>query len=143
MPRLGCDVGRMAGHAVRGLGFSRYAYTHTQARPAPKHGLPLNYVEREAREQLPALVVGLAIDAEHGRPVILGHSDGATIALVYSAAFSQQTGAVVVLAPMCLSSRRRARPSLDTHQTFSGLISYVDALARQTHPGQGCIDRRT
>lgn len=56
-------------------------------------------MEREAREHLPALFVALGIDAAREPPIILGHSDGATIALLYAAAFPGHAGAVVVLAP--------------------------------------------
>lgn len=83
----------------RGLVFSRYGYGHSQARPASQQGWPVDYMEREARAHLPALFDALGIDAARDRPVLFGHSDGATIALLYAAAFPQSAGAVVVLAP--------------------------------------------
>ena len=88
-----------AAAGCRGLVFSRYGYGHSQARPASDEGWPADYMEREARVNLPALFEALGIDAARERPVILGHSDGATIALLYAAAFPQHPGAVVVLAP--------------------------------------------
>lgn len=83
----------------RGLVFSRYGYGHSQKRPDSEHGWPVDYMEREAREHLPALFGALGIDAARERPVIFGHSDGATIALLYAAAFPRHVRAAVVLAP--------------------------------------------
>jgi pimeloyl-ACP methyl ester carboxylesterase len=88
-----------AAAGCRGLVFSRYGYGHSEARPASGQGWPVDYMEREAREHLPALFDALGIDAAREHPVIFGHSDGATIALLYGAAFPQHAGAVVALAP--------------------------------------------
>lgn len=52
---------------------------------------PLDYLEREAGTALPELLESLGIE----RPVLLGHSDGATIALLYAAAFPGRPLAVV------------------------------------------------
>lgn len=93
-PRALCDAtGR------RGLVFSRYGYGHSGARPDSAQGWPPDYMEQEARKHLPALFDALGIDAARERPVIVGHSDGATIALLYAAAFPQHVRAAVVLAP--------------------------------------------
>lgn len=83
----------------RGLVYSRYGYGHSRQRPDSAQGWPVDYMEREAREHLPALFDALGIDAARERPVIFGHSDGATIALLYAAAFPGHLRAAVVLAP--------------------------------------------
>jgi pimeloyl-ACP methyl ester carboxylesterase len=88
-----------AAAGCRGLVFSRYGYGHSTARPAAGQGWPVDYMEREAREHLPALLAALGIDVARERPFILGHSDGATIALLYAATFPAHARAVVVLAP--------------------------------------------
>jgi pimeloyl-ACP methyl ester carboxylesterase len=44
---------------------------------------PLDYLEVEARKVLPEVLAACGID----RPVLVGHSDGGTIALLYAAAF--------------------------------------------------------
>lgn len=93
-PRALCEAA-----ACRGLVFSRYGYGHSQARPASGRGWPVDYLEREARANLPALFDALGIDAARERPVIVGHSDGATIALLYAAAFPGRLRGAVVLAP--------------------------------------------
>lgn len=52
-----------------------------------------DYMHREAFEVLPALLAALDIE----RPVLLGHSDGGTIALLYASRFP--VAACVVMAP--------------------------------------------
>jgi pimeloyl-ACP methyl ester carboxylesterase len=52
-----------------------------------------DYMHREALEVLPGLLGALGLDA----PVLLGHSDGGSIALIYAASFP--VSACVVMAP--------------------------------------------
>lgn len=52
---------------------------------------PLDYLDREAEAALPAVLGSLGIE----RPILVGHSDGATIALLYAAAFPERPLAVV------------------------------------------------
>jgi pimeloyl-ACP methyl ester carboxylesterase len=79
--------------------FSRRGYGRSQALPPAPEGWPVDYMEREARSMLPALFDALGIDPGRERPLIFGHSDGATIALQYAAAYPQQVGALIVVAP--------------------------------------------
>ncbi len=87
-----------AAAGCRGLVFSRYGYGRSQRRP-PGQAWPSDYLGIEAREHLPALLHALAIDPAREAPILFGHSDGATIALQYAAAFPQAAAAVIVLAP--------------------------------------------
>jgi pimeloyl-ACP methyl ester carboxylesterase len=59
-------------------------------------GLPVDFLEREARVALPAFLRAADADA---RPWLFGHSDGASIALLYAAAFPQALAGAIVLAP--------------------------------------------
>jgi pimeloyl-ACP methyl ester carboxylesterase len=79
----------------RGLVYSRYGYGGSTQRPQDE-GLPADFLEREAREALPAFLRAVGADA---RPWLFGHSDGASIALLYAAAFPQALAGAVVLAP--------------------------------------------
>jgi pimeloyl-ACP methyl ester carboxylesterase len=97
-----------AATACRGLLFSRYGYGRSQRRPpgdaspgeaSPGQAWPFDYLGIEAREHLPALLDALGIDPVRAPPVLFGHSDGATIALEYAAAFPQSAAAIIVLAP--------------------------------------------
>lgn len=87
-----------AAAGCRGLVFSRYGYGRSQRRP-PGQVWPPDYLGIEACEHLPALLHALAIDPVSEPPILFGHSDGATIALQYAAAFPQAAAAVIVLAP--------------------------------------------
>ncbi|MDB5916721.1 MAG: alpha/beta hydrolase [Massilia sp.] len=90
-PRALCDAA-----GCRGLVFSRHGYGRSQTRPPP---WPSDYLDVEAHENLPALFKALGIDPVLERPILFGHSDGATIALQYAAAFPDAVEAIVVLAP--------------------------------------------
>lgn len=61
------------------VAYSRRGYGRSA--PTPDIPWPPDFMEREARGDLPALLATLGID----RPLLLGHSDGASIALLYAA----------------------------------------------------------
>lgn len=81
-------VCRATGRA--GWVYSRRGYG--QSSPAPEK-LPPDYLHREAWDVLPALLDRLGA----ARPVLLGHSDGASIALLYASRFP--VAACIVMAP--------------------------------------------
>ena len=54
---------------------------------------PLDFVHREAVDVLPVLIDRLDAD----RPILIGHSDGASISLVYAALY--EVTALLLLAP--------------------------------------------
>ena len=74
-----------------GLIYERPGYGASDPRSAP---WPADVLEQEAAIVLPALLDALRID----RPVLIGHSDGGTIALLYAAALPERVRAVVTLA---------------------------------------------
>lgn len=115
----------------RGLLYSRYGYGASQARPTADDGWPLDYMEREAREHLPALFAALGIDPAHEHPVLVGHSDGATIALLYAAAFPHHPRATVVLAPHVFAesvARERIARLRAAHGAPSRLAEHLATL---------------
>ena len=86
-----------------GIVYSRRGYG--QSDPAPKRRdtfspgrnvLPPDYMHREAFDVLPALLAELQIE----RPVLLGHSDGATIALLHASKLPVAT--CIAMAPHVL-----------------------------------------
>jgi pimeloyl-ACP methyl ester carboxylesterase len=89
-PQRLCDAG-----GFRALLYSRYGYGRSSAR-SPREQWPLDYLEREARQLLPDFLRAVGADA---RPWLFGHSDGASIALIYAAAFPEALAGAVVLAP--------------------------------------------
>ncbi|MDR1647891.1 MAG: alpha/beta hydrolase [Zoogloeaceae bacterium] len=78
----------------RGLLYSRYGYGASTPRPHDQP-LPVDYLEREARVTLPALLAALDIE----NPWLIGHSDGGSIALLAAAAFPDVFSGIVTLAP--------------------------------------------
>ena len=76
-----------------GVVYSRRGYG--QSEPTPGN-LPADYMHREAWEVLPALLDALQIK----KPVLLGHSDGATIALLYAS--RHPVSACIAMAPHVL-----------------------------------------
>jgi pimeloyl-ACP methyl ester carboxylesterase len=78
-----------------GVVFSRRGYGESDAIPDVRGAgrLGADYMHREAFEVLPALLDALGIDS----PVLLGHSDGGTIALLYASRFALT--ACIVMAP--------------------------------------------
>ncbi len=80
----------------RGLVFSRYGYGSSTPRP---HGekWPVGFMHEQARDALPALFQALGLADE--RPVLFGHSDGGSIALLYAAMYPDRVKAIAVAAP--------------------------------------------
>lgn len=68
-------LGRATGCGV--LVYSRYGYGNSAPCPLPR---PLDYMHREAQDILPAVLGGLGV----GPHVLVGHSDGASIALIHA-----------------------------------------------------------
>ncbi len=54
-----------------------------------------DYMHREGEVALPALLAALQIE----RPILIGHSDGGSIALIFAAAFPQTPLGIAVMAP--------------------------------------------
>jgi pimeloyl-ACP methyl ester carboxylesterase len=71
--------------------YDRRGYGRSDPEPLPR---PLDYLERMALEELPAVLDAAGI----GRAILLGHSDGGTIALLFAAAFPERVRAVVAIA---------------------------------------------
>lgn len=80
----------------RGLVYSRYGYGASTARP-PEEKWPVSYMHAQAEEVLPALLK--ALNMQNERPVLYGHSDGGSIALMYAAMYPENTQAIAVAAP--------------------------------------------
>jgi len=91
----------------RALLYSRYGYGQSDVLAEPRVGV--RFMHREALEALPELLAKLAVE----RPVLVGHSDGASIALIYAGA-GHAVRAVATMAPhvfvepICIKSIRKA-----------------------------------
>jgi pimeloyl-ACP methyl ester carboxylesterase len=74
------------------LAYERQGHGRSTPLVLPRPG---DYLRREAEVVLPAVLSACGI----ARPILFGHSDGATIALIYVAAFPARPTACVALAP--------------------------------------------
>lgn len=81
---------------TRGLVFSRYGYGASTPK-AEDEKWPITYMHAQAREALPALLAALGLQDE--RPVLYGHSDGASISLLYAAMYPDRVKGIIVAAP--------------------------------------------
>jgi pimeloyl-ACP methyl ester carboxylesterase len=79
-----------------GVVYSRRGYGQSDAAPPGRNILPPDYMHREAFDVLPALLADLHIQ----NPVLLGHSDGATIALLHASRLP--VAACIAMAPHVL-----------------------------------------
>jgi pimeloyl-ACP methyl ester carboxylesterase len=81
-----------AATGCRTITYSRQGYGMSDRLAEPR---PVDYMYREAREILPQVIDALSIDD----PVLIGHSDGASIAMIYAGDGRWQTRALVLMAP--------------------------------------------
>jgi pimeloyl-ACP methyl ester carboxylesterase len=122
-PRQVCEATGRAGFV-----YSRRAYGKSQTIPDVRGAgrLKPDYMHREALDVLPELLARLGVES----PVLLGHSDGATIALIHAARFAVR--ACVVMAPhvivedVSVRSIEQARVAYETTDLRSRLARYHD-----------------
>jgi pimeloyl-ACP methyl ester carboxylesterase len=123
-PQAVCDATGRAGlvYSRRGSGRSAPAVTG-------RHQLQADYMHREAFEVLPALLLNAQnFSACFARPVLLGHSDGATIALLYASRFDPV--ACIAMAPhvwvepVALDAIRSARRAFEAGALRTSLAKY-------------------
>ena len=74
---------------LRGLLYERRGFGGSAPLAQPHR--PLDYLHHEAREVLPEVLAAAGVT----RPVLVGHSDGGTIALLFAAAFPGRVDAIV------------------------------------------------
>jgi len=116
-------VARAPGHDV--LAYSRQGY----GRSSPLRGArPVRFMHDEALVVLPRLLDALAVS----RPVLLGHSDGASIAIVHSGGSGRAVAGLVLLAPhvmveeVTVASIAAARRAYETQDLRARLSRYHD-----------------
>ena len=71
---------------------SRYGYGLSTIRTT---SFGIDYMHREARDALPALLEALGIE----RPILFGHSDGASIALIHAGLYPAKVRGLILEAP--------------------------------------------
>ena len=114
--------------AATGLGalvYSRRGYGRSEPGPLPR---PLDYMQRHARDILPALLDTAGIK----RVLLVGHSDGASISLVYAGMYAddRRLAGLVLEAPhvfceeLSVRSIAQARDAFETGDLRAGLAKY-------------------
>ena len=84
---------KLAGRlGARALIYSRFGYGQSDGLIAPRTS---RFMHEEALEVLPALLDEFHIE----RPLLIGHSDGASIALIHAAAVERPVAGLVLMAP--------------------------------------------
>jgi pimeloyl-ACP methyl ester carboxylesterase len=100
-------------HALTGarvLAFSRYG--HGRSDPPPRPRTP-SFMHEEALEVLPEVLAAAGVE----RPVLVGHSDGASIALIHAA--THPTAGLVLLAPHVFVEDICVEAIAETRETFA------------------------
>ncbi|MEO8629883.1 MAG: alpha/beta hydrolase [Betaproteobacteria bacterium] len=107
------------------LVYSRYGYGRSDPLGEARD---VHYMHREALETLPSVLRGLAIDA----PILIGHSDGASIALIHAGAGKWAVRGVVAMAPhvfvedITVASIAQAKVTFQTTDLAVKLARYHD-----------------
>ena len=83
-----------AATGCRTLVYSRYGYGQSDVL---QESFGVDFMHREAREALPELLAELGIE----RPLLVGHSDGASIALLHAGDGCFEVAGLVLMAPHC------------------------------------------
>ena len=112
----------------RGLVFSRPGYGRSTPRAADERW-GVDFMHRQAEEVLPALLQALGVSEA---PWLFGHSDGASIALLYAARFPERVAGLVLLAPhifvedVTIANIEQARAAYETTDLPGKLARYHD-----------------
>ncbi len=110
-----------------GLVYERWGFGRSEPLTEPR---PDDYLEREARDSLPEVLAACGIVEP---PILFGHSDGASIALLFAAAYPERTRAViseaahVFIEEVCLAGIRRVVSAYEQGLVRDGLRRYHGA----------------
>jgi pimeloyl-ACP methyl ester carboxylesterase len=113
---------------ARGLVYSRPGYGRSTLKAADERW-PVDFMHRQARDVLPAFLACVGAPA---RTWLFGHSDGASIALLYAAAFPERVAGVVAVAPhlfvedVSVRSIEAARAAYETGDLRARLARHHD-----------------
>jgi pimeloyl-ACP methyl ester carboxylesterase len=107
------------------LVYSRYGYGRSDRLTAPR---AVDYMHREALDALPEVLAQAGVD----NPILVGHSDGASIALIHAGAGKWPVRGVVAMAPhvfvedITVSSIAQAKVTFETTDLAGKLARYHD-----------------
>jgi pimeloyl-ACP methyl ester carboxylesterase len=110
---------------MRALIYSRRGYGKSDALDGPRKP---NFMHDEASTILPALLATFTIE----RPIFVGHSDGASIALIHASATDRRVTATILMAPhvfveaITVASIARATEAYETTDLKARLAKHHD-----------------
>ena len=112
-----------AAAGCRALVYDRYGYGQSDVLAEPRR--TVRFMHDEALIALPEILTALKIEY----PVLIGHSDGASIALIHAGAGHAVRGVVamaphVFIEPICLSSIRKATETFESTDLAEKLGRY-------------------
>jgi pimeloyl-ACP methyl ester carboxylesterase len=112
-----------AATGCRALVYDRYGYGQSDVLAEPRR--TVRFMHDEALNAFPEIVSSLNLE----NPILAGHSDGASIALIYAGAGHPVRGVVamaphVFIEPVCLSSIVRAAEAFETTELAQRLGRY-------------------
>lgn len=121
-----------AATGCRALVYSRYGYGQSDVLREDRAGV--RFMHREALASLPALLEALAIE----RPILVGHSDGASIALIHAGAGHPVRALALMAAhvfvePICVDSIRKAAETFASTDLGARLGKYHRDPAKTFH----------
>lgn len=102
-----------AATGCRALAYSRHGYGRSTPLDQPR---TVEYMHEEARFWLPSILERLGIR----RPVLFGHSDGASIALIHAAQPQSDVRALVALAPHVKVEEITVRSIAEARTAYAG-----------------------
>jgi pimeloyl-ACP methyl ester carboxylesterase len=112
---------------ARVVAYSRRGYGQSTALPAGlRHARSVRVMHEEAQSILPKLLSALTIE----QPILIGHSDGASIALIYAGTFPESVKSLCVMAPhlfvepICVESIQQARSQFETGKLAERMAKY-------------------
>ena len=114
------------------LVYSRYGYGWSDPLAAPRR---VEFMHEEALQALPELLDKLGIE----RPILFGHSDGASIALIHAGGAQRPLAGVVVMAPhvmveditiRSIEAAREAYATTDLREKLARYHADVDSAFR-------------
>ena len=96
---------------ARALLYSRFGYGHSDGLAAER---TIRFMHEEALDILPALLDRLGIEC----PLLVGHSDGASIALIHAAASGRPVAGLVLMAPHVFVERETVESIARIRETY-------------------------
>ena len=114
-----------AATGCRTIAWSRAGYGGSAPYPEPRSP---HYMHREGKEILPGFLSALGIE----KPVLVGHSDGGSIALIFAGAFPQVPLGIAVMAPHEFVEEETLAGIRQARQAWLG-TDWPQKLARYHH----------